>query len=71
LFDQSMVALRFEVEGEALPLEPVLNLFVSKDEGRRRAGAEAIARTLSGIIRLVTLITNTLAKEKEISDRYF
>jgi oligoendopeptidase F len=40
LFGESMVARRFEVEREARSLEPVLNLLVSKDEGRRRAGAE-------------------------------
>jgi len=48
LFDETMAALRFEVEGEALSLEPVLNLLVGKDEGRR--GAEVLARTLSGNI---------------------
>jgi len=70
LFDETMASLKFDVGGETLSLEPTLNLLVSKDETRRQAGAEAIAKTLGDNIRLFTLITNTLAKDKEISDRW-
>ena len=70
LFDETMASLTFDVDGERLSLEPTLNLLVSKDETRRKAGAEAIAATLGDNIRLFTLITNTLAKDKEISDRW-
>jgi len=72
LFNETMAALRFPVEGEAEPLtlEPTLNLLSSPDEGRRQAGAEALARVFKDNVRLFTLITNTLAKDKEISDRW-
>ena len=70
LFDETMSSLQFEVEGEKLSLEPTLNLLVNRHEAKRRAGAEAIARTLGDNIRLFTLITNTLAKDKDISDRW-
>jgi oligoendopeptidase F len=70
LFDETMASLKFDVDGETLSLEPTLNLLVSKDETRRQAGAQAIAKTLGDNIRLFTLITNTLAKDKEISDRW-
>ena len=72
LFNETMTGLRFEVEGEAQPLslEPTLNMLVHPDRGRRRAGAEAAARTFKDNLRLFTLITNTLAKDKEISDRW-
>ena len=36
LFSETMTALRFEVDGEALTIEPALNLLVSPDEGLRR-----------------------------------
>jgi oligoendopeptidase F len=70
LFNETMTALRFEVEGKRLSLEPTLNLLLSPDEGKRKAAAEALAQVFKENIRLFTLITNTLAKDKEISDRW-
>lgn len=72
LFNETMAALRFQVAGEPEPLalEPTLNLLSSVDRERRQAGAEALAKVFSENLRLFTLITNTLAKDKEISDRW-
>jgi oligoendopeptidase F len=70
LFDETMAALRFEVKGETLTLEPTLNLMMSPEEADRKAGAEALAKTFSENVKLFTLITNTLAKDKEISDKW-
>jgi oligoendopeptidase F len=70
LFDETMAELKYTVDGKELSLEPTLNLLVNPDEAKRKAGADAIARTLGDNIRLFTLITNTLAKDKEISDRW-
>jgi oligoendopeptidase F len=72
LFNETITQLRFEVEGEEaqLALEPTLNLLMHPDPGRREAAAEALARVFKRNIRLFTLISNTLAKDKEISDRW-
>lgn len=70
LFDETMTALRFEVDGEQLTLEPTLNLLQDPDGERRRKAAEALADVFEGNLRVFTLITNTLAKDKEISDRW-
>ena len=72
LFDETMAALRFEVKGEpaALPLEPALNFLMHPDGARRQAAAEALAKVFKDNIRLFTLVTNTLAKDKEIADRW-
>ena len=72
LFDDTMSALRFKVAGEAepLPLERTLNLLTSPDRAKRQAAAEALSVTFKDNIRLFTQITNTLAKDKEISDRW-
>ena len=70
LFDQTMTALRFKVDGRTLALEPTLNLLSSPQEPKRKAGAMAIAKTLGDNIDTLTLLTNTLAKDKEISDRW-
>jgi oligoendopeptidase F len=70
LFDETMTGLTFVVDGEELSLEPTLNLLSSPLEPTRRAAAEAIAGVLQENARLFTLVTNTLAKDKEISDRW-
>jgi oligoendopeptidase F len=72
LFDETMSSLAFEVEGEEEPLglEGTLNLLSDPDRDRRRAGGQALARVLGENLRLFTLVTNTLAKEKEIEDRW-
>jgi oligoendopeptidase F len=72
LFSETMTGLRFEVEGEkaSLTLEPTLNFLMSPDEGKRRAAAVALAKVFRDNNRLFTLIANTLAKDKEISDRW-
>ncbi len=70
LFDETMSSLRFNVDGQDLAIEPTLNLMQdTRDEVRKTAGL-ALADTFSKNLRLFTLITNTLAKDKEISDRW-
>ncbi|MGB3502489.1 MAG: M3 family oligoendopeptidase [Mesorhizobium sp.] len=70
LFDETMTALRFNIDGEELALEMALNQLQDADPARRRKAAEALAKTFGENIRLFTLITNTLSKDKEISDRW-
>ncbi|PZQ52674.1 MAG: oligoendopeptidase F [Rhodovulum sulfidophilum] len=70
LFDETMAALTFEVEGETLSLEATLNLLSDKDRARREAGAKALAAVFAANLPLFARITNTLAKEKEIEDRW-
>ncbi|MGN6685302.1 MAG: M3 family oligoendopeptidase [Devosia sp.] len=70
LFDESMAALRFEVDGEQLPIESTLHLLSDRDEKRRETAFHALDKTLTQNQRLFTHITNVLAKDKEISDRW-
>ncbi len=70
LFDETMASLRFVVDGRELTLEPTLNLLQDSDESKRRKGAEALIATFSRHLPTFALITNTLAKDKEISDRW-
>ncbi|WP_342634452.1 M3 family oligoendopeptidase [Phyllobacterium salinisoli] len=70
LFDETMTALRFTVDGEQLPLEPTLNLLQDADGAVRKKASDALAETFKANLRTFTLITNTLAKDKEISDRW-
>lgn len=70
LFNETITALRFEVRGERLPIEPTLNFMIDPDAAKRKEAAEALSKVFKENIRLFTLITNTLAKDKEISDRW-
>lgn len=70
LFDETLSSLEFDVDGETLNLESTLHLLSEKDEKKREAAFHALARTLKANGRLFTHITNVLAKDKEISDRW-
>ncbi|MBD2748360.1 M3 family oligoendopeptidase [Microvirga sp. BT688] len=70
LFDETMASLRFTVRGEELPIEPTLNKLQDSDESVRKDASDALAKTFKANLRTFTLITNTLAKDKEISDRW-
>ena len=56
--------------GETLSLEATLDLMSDRDRARRQAGAEALAVVFQANLPLFARITNTLAKEKEIEDRW-
>jgi oligoendopeptidase F len=70
LFDETMAALRFDLDGEELTLEPTLNKLQDTDPGLRQRAAEALGKVFKENLRVFTLITNTLAKDKDISDRW-
>jgi oligoendopeptidase F len=70
LFDESTAALTFDVDGEALNLESTLNLLTDQDRDKREKGARAVAKVFGENLPLYARITNTLAKEKEIEDRW-
>jgi oligoendopeptidase F len=70
LFDQTISALRFKAAGKELAIEPTLSLLQDRDGKRRKTAAEALAKTFKANERTFALITNTLAKDKEIADRW-
>lgn len=70
LFDETLSSLQFEVDGEILNMESTLHLLSEKDEKKREAAFKALSKTLKDNARLFTHITNVLAKDKEISDRW-
>jgi oligoendopeptidase F len=70
LFDQTISSLRFKVGSKELAIEPTLNFLQDRDGAKRKAAAEALAKTFKANERTFALITNTLAKDKDISDRW-
>ena len=74
LFGETMADLRFRVEGGKKPkqmtLADTLNLLSDKKAQVRKQGAKALSRGLAKNIRVLSLITNTLAKDKAIEDQW-
>jgi oligoendopeptidase F len=70
LFDETMAGLRFPVRGRALTSAEALHLLSDGDGGLRRDAAQSISTVLGANIKTFALITNTLAKDKEIEDKW-
>ncbi len=70
LFDETVAALEFSLDGETLNLESTLNLLTEQDRARREAAARELARVFGENVRLFARVHNTLTKEKEIEDRW-
>ncbi|UWQ00505.1 M3 family oligoendopeptidase [Aliiroseovarius crassostreae] len=70
LFDETVAGLMFTVNGEERNLEATANLLTEHDRPTREAAAREIARVLGENIKIFARVHNTLAKEKEIEDRW-
>ncbi|MBB2189737.1 M3 family oligoendopeptidase [Gluconacetobacter azotocaptans] len=68
LFDETMAALRIPLDGRDLTVGEALNRLSDSDRAVRERAAKAIGTVFGDNIRLFSLITNTLAKDKAISD---
>jgi oligoendopeptidase F len=70
LFDETMAGLRFPYQGEELTSAVVLSKLSDPDETVRKEAGKSVGKVLGENSSLFTLITNTLAKDKEISNRW-
>ena len=70
LFDETVSALRFPVDGRDLTSAEALHLLSSPDGGLRKRAAKAVGKVFGDNIRIFALITNTLIKDKEIEDKW-
>jgi oligoendopeptidase F len=70
LFDETMAGLRVSVDKERLTVSDALNRLSDRERETRAKAAAGISATLSENVRLFSLITNTLAKDKETVDRW-
>ena len=70
LFDETIAGLTFTIDGEEQGIEPTLNLLTDHDRSKREAGARELARVFGSNIKLFARVHNTLAKDKEIEDRW-
>jgi len=70
LFDETLAGLRFPVDGKSLTSAEALHLLSDRDPAKRRSAAKVIGAVLGQNVRLFALVTNTLAKDKEIDDKW-
>jgi oligoendopeptidase F len=71
LFDETMAGLRFPWnDGKVLTSAEILHLLSDHDGAVRKQAAGVLGEVLSQNARVFALITNTLAKDKEIEDRW-
>jgi len=70
LFDETIAGLRFNVRGKELTEEETLHLLSEPDAALRADAAAALSEVFGRNIKLFALITNILAKDKDIEDRW-
>ena len=70
LFDETIADLRFPIGGKELTEPEALDLLSDRDPEVRREAGLVIGEVLGKHTRTFGLITNTLAKDKEIEDRW-
>ncbi|MGI9500424.1 MAG: M3 family oligoendopeptidase [Geminicoccaceae bacterium] len=70
LFDETMARMRFPLGGKELTSAEIFDILADKDRSKRETAAKAIASTLQNNVNLFALITNTLAKDKQIEDEW-
>jgi oligoendopeptidase F len=70
LFDETIAGLRFPVNGRDLTSAEALHLLSDRDGAVRKSAAKSIGKIFTDNNRVFALITNTLAKDKEIDDKW-
>jgi len=70
LYDESLAKLRFKLRGKELTEAEALHLLGDRNRAVREAAAHSLAKVFADNIRLFAHVTNTLAKDKEVEDRW-
>ena len=68
LFDETIASLEFKYGTKNLSAAEIFTLLSDNDANTRKKAAKAIGKTLEKNIKLLSYITNTLAKDKAIED---
>jgi oligoendopeptidase F len=70
LFDETVASMRIRIGDENLTVSATLNRLSDRDRSVRETAGKAIGKAFGDQVRLFSLITNTLAKDKEIEDTW-
>ncbi len=70
LYDETLAGLTFDYDGQSLPIAQVLDLLSHRDANVRKSAALSLSQGLTTRLPLFAMITNVLAKDKEIDDTW-
>ncbi|MEO0394027.1 MAG: M3 family oligoendopeptidase [Pseudomonadota bacterium] len=70
LFDETVAGLRFPFRDQELTSSEILNLMSDADGAKRKDAAKSVGQVFGEHIKTFTLITNVLAKDKQIDDTW-
>lgn len=70
LYDETLAFMQINIQGKFLTLGEALNQLSSADRTSRKNAAEGLSKEFSKNVRLFSLITNTLAKDKQLTDQW-
>ncbi|MBL6622504.1 MAG: M3 family oligoendopeptidase [Alphaproteobacteria bacterium] len=70
LFDETATQLKFDFDDQQLSEAEILNLLTSSDSETRRKAGQSLSQVMQANQRLFGLIINTIAKDKEVEDRW-
>lgn len=70
LFDETMASLRFPFDDQLLTAAQVMHKMSSSQATERKKAAKSLGKVLGENIRTFAFITNVLAKDKEMNDRW-
>ena len=70
LFDETIARLRYPFRNEVLTEPQILDKLSNKDAEVRKDAAKSFGKVQGDNIAIFSLVTNTLAKDKEIEDRW-
>ncbi|MBM3649841.1 MAG: M3 family oligoendopeptidase, partial [Alphaproteobacteria bacterium] len=70
LFDETIARLRYPFRNELLTEPQILDKLSSKDHEIRKDAAKSFGKVQGDNVAIFSLVTNTLAKDKEIEDRW-
>ncbi len=69
-FDETAAALRFSFQGAEVTEAEILDMLSNPDAAKRSEAGKSLSSTLKANERLLSLILNTIAKDKEVEDRW-
>lgn len=70
LFDETSASLRFPFRDETLTQTEILHKMQDRDAAVRQEASQSLGKVLGENISTFALITNTLAKDKEVEDKW-
>ncbi|ACT57388.1 M3 family oligoendopeptidase [Candidatus Liberibacter asiaticus] len=69
-FCENIESLRFKINDQKIPLTKAYKSFFDSDREVRKSAAKALSHTFNKSSHIFSFITNTLAKDEEIQDRW-